>query len=152
VQSPDLSQVYSGNIAMDDGSREFDAYVGNVRATGDVTHVDGTHSQTAYIAGQTLIAPTSVADTLTGFGSNDVFLFHAGFGADLITNMATGMGPGHDVIQIDAALATSLAQLTFVQAGSDVQIFADAGNLTHESILVQNALVANVQGSDFRFV
>ncbi|MFV1497981.1 calcium-binding protein [Phaeobacter sp. JH20_02] len=77
-------------------------------------------------------------DTLTGGAHADIFVFHRGYGSDVITDFTLG----EDLIQIGRG-ADGVEDLTFTQLGADVQIaFADV------TILVENSTLEQIEAAD----
>ncbi|ATF18191.1 calcium-binding protein [Phaeobacter gallaeciensis] len=77
-------------------------------------------------------------DTLTGGTHADTFVFHRGYGTDIITDFTVG----EDRIQIGRG-ADGMDDLTFSTQGADVQItFADV------TILLENSTLAQIEDAD----
>ncbi len=89
------------------------------------------------------------ADYLDGGTGDDAFIFHAGFGADTITDFTTGAS-SDDVIEFqDNVFADFAAVLAAAsQVGSDTLITYDGAN----SVLLENVTLGNLHADDFRFV
>jgi hypothetical protein len=141
-----------------DGSQTVDAHLqdgtGDIRTdkldgTGkelvrNVTHTNGQHDVSAY----------ADAQTLTGGTGNDTFYFRttnessAVFqgGNDTVYNFNTDT-TGTDHIVLSSQWAKSYSDLHMTQQGSDVLIQLDA----HDSILVKQQVVANLQHDFFTF-
>ncbi|AUQ58688.1 hemolysin-type calcium-binding repeat-containing protein [Phaeobacter inhibens] len=77
-------------------------------------------------------------DTLTGGAHADTFVFHRGYGTDIITDFTVG----EDRIQIGRG-ADGMDDLTFTSQGNSVQItFADV------TIMVENSTLAQIEDAD----
>ncbi|XHE56095.1 hypothetical protein L0Z66_05405 [Phaeobacter sp. BS34] len=77
-------------------------------------------------------------DTLTGGAHADTFVFHRGYGTDIITDFTVG----EDRIQIGRG-ADGTDDLTFTSQGNSVQItFADV------TIMVENSTLAQIEDAD----
>ena len=93
----------------------------------DQTNANGSHTQTAYQAGQTLISTAGVVDSFKSFGS-DTFVFATGFGKDSITGFHAGSARGHDTLLLDIADVSSFAdvQSHLTSAGADTLLSLSA--------------------------
>jgi Ca2+-binding RTX toxin-like protein len=89
-------------------------------------------------------------DTLTGGIGSDTFVFHAGFGKDIITDFAAGSAVGHDVITFDPGMFASYSALinASTQVGQNVVITFDAAN----TVTLQNTTIGSLVAEDFRLV
>ncbi|AUQ66394.1 calcium-binding protein [Phaeobacter inhibens] len=77
-------------------------------------------------------------DKLTGRSGEDTFVFHRGYGTDIITDFTVG----EDRIQIGRG-ADGIDDLTFTSQGNSVQItFADV------TIMVENSTLAQIEDAD----
>lgn len=113
----------------------------------DATAANGSHAVTAFASGQTFESHAGVADLFTSAGG-DTFVFKAGFGQDVIKGFRAGEGAGHDVIQIDHALAADLAHLVIQDVGQNAMITLGA----HDTITLTNVHAAQLTAHDFLFV
>jgi len=82
-------------------------------------------------------------DTLAGGAGNDTFVFHAGFGQDVITDFTIGS----DVIELDDGMFADFAavQAAATGSGNNTIIALDASN----TITLQNVALANLHQNDF---
>ena len=118
-----------------DGTREVDTYhvAGQIySARHDVMDAsghriattfdnnDGSHTMTAYASGVTLTS-TASNDVMYSAGG-DTFVFKQTSGHDTIYNFRSGDAVGHDVLQIDPALAVDFAHLSLHIVGHDTVI------------------------------
>ncbi len=89
-------------------------------------------------------------DSLTGGLGDDVFIFReADFGHDTVTDFEAGMSGG-DVIEFDTAVFGAYADLLAAAAddGTDTTITIDVDS----SVVLKNAVIADLHTDDFRFV
>ena len=88
-------------------------------------------------------------DVLTGAAGNDTFVFHDGFGLDIVTDFAAGAAIG-DVLQFDASLFADFATVMShaEQVGANTVITLDAAN----TITLNNVTLSNLNANDFLFV
>ncbi|ULK95969.1 hypothetical protein [Bradyrhizobium sp. I71] len=115
----------------------------------EFTNVDGSHSQTAYLAGVALTSTKSVSDTLTAASAGgDTFIFKPNSGNDTIIGFHAGDGANHDTIVLDNSVVHDFSQLVMQQIGRDTLIKLDA----QDSILVKNVLPSALTSADFHFV
>jgi FG-GAP repeat/RTX calcium-binding nonapeptide repeat (4 copies) len=92
---------------------------------------------------------TNRTDFFTGEASNDLFIFQAGFGQDVITDF-NGLGAGAgDVIRFGAGTFTDFADVMSkaVQQGNDVVITLNAANV----LTLQNSNRSGLSADDFIF-
>ena len=112
--------------------------------------LDGTAGNDTLVGGnlKDVIAGGAGNDTLTGGAGNDIFVFHAGFGKDTITDFTAGAG-SVDVIQIDTNVFADFAAVMNAasQVGSDTVITADASNV----ITLKNVTLSSLHQDDFSF-
>lgn len=95
-------------------------------------------------------------DLLTGHSGSDTFVFHAGDGADTITDLGhhggRSSGRGRDLIEIDDDVAGFDAFADIVaaasQAGRDTVIDFGGGDM----LTLRGVQLANLTADDFRFV
>ncbi|GLK67566.1 calcium-binding protein [Hansschlegelia plantiphila] len=93
-------------------------------------------------------------DYLLGRGGADTFVFHSGFGKDLVDDFVAGSASGHDLIQFDKSLfanfsavmnaATETNNVDYIQ--TDIR-FSDADIVT-----LYNVSKASLVAADFLFV
>ena len=103
-------------------------------------------------AGNDTFIGSNQADTMTGGGGADTFIFQrdavgqVALGHDTIVDFAQGQ----DHVEIDASMFNGFAdvQAHLAQVGADAVITFDAGN----SITLHNVTAANLAASDFVFV
>jgi trimeric autotransporter adhesin len=110
----------------------------------DILNTNGTHTETAKIAGVTLTGGAAGGDTFTTAGSTTVLYTQ---GNDQVTNFNVGTAANHDTIQIAKSLATEYSQLQITQSGADTLVHVAAG----DSILLKNVSAANLSHTDFAF-
>jgi len=118
-----------------DGSREIDTYhvagqlysarhdvmdASGHRTATTFDNNDGSHTMTAYAAGVTLVS-TASNDVMNSAGG-DTFVFKQGSGHDIINHFRSGDAVGHDVLQIDPAIAADFAHLSVHIVGHDTVI------------------------------
>jgi len=142
--------VYSGGSFFD--AKPYSSFT-NVYQAGsphsvDVFHNrDGTHTITAEQNGQTL--HSIGADTMTGTGYNDGFVFSPSFGHDTVTNFNVA-GPGHDVLSLPQAEMANLAQI--IGSADTVNGDTTLHINQHDSITLQGVSVAEIKANpnDFK--
>jgi Ca2+-binding RTX toxin-like protein len=88
-------------------------------------------------------------EVLSGGVGKDTFVFHAGFGTDVITDFHTS-GSNQDVIQFDHTIFQSFANVlaNAAQQGSNVVITADAT----DTVTLLNVSKTALLSSNFHFV
>jgi ELWxxDGT repeat protein len=88
-------------------------------------------------------------DFLTGGAANDLFIFQAGFGQDVITDFQGNGAAAGDTIRFGAGTFANFAavQAAMSQQGSDVLITLNAGNI----LTLQNTTIAQLNAQDFLF-
>ncbi|KQP42286.1 hypothetical protein ASF49_00010 [Methylobacterium sp. Leaf104] len=141
--------VFLSSISGKSYTAEHDSYGANGKLEFvDRTNLDGSHTQTAYQANQTLTSTADVADTFKSFGSN-TFVFAAGFGKDVIEGFHAGSGRGHDTLWLDKSEIADFASLKshISASGSDTLISLSAT----DTILLKNILPASLTEVDFAF-
>ena len=111
----------------------------------DLIKLDGSHTIVAKAADITLEGSTH-NDQFTSFGG-DTFVFRGSFGQDVIRSFHAGDGTQHDTVQIDHALAASLSDLTFSQAGHDTIIHVGL----FDTITLKGIAPATLMPVDFLF-
>ncbi|MGU3361682.1 right-handed parallel beta-helix repeat-containing protein, partial [Methylobacterium sp. M6A4_1b] len=141
--------VFLSSISGKSYTAEHDSYSANGKLEFvDRTNLDGSHTQTAYQADQTLKSTAGVADTFKSFGGN-TFVFAAGFGKDVIEGFHAGSGRGHDTLWLDKSEIADFASLKshMSASGSDTLISLS----TTDTILLKNILPAALTEVDFAF-
>jgi trimeric autotransporter adhesin len=127
---------------------EHDSYntAGNL-AYVDILNSNGTHTESAKIAGITLTGGTVGSDTFTlsGAGSDTVVYTK---GADQILNFHAGTAAGADMIDIAKSLAADYTHLQFTQSGADTLVHVATG----DTILLKNVTATTLNHSNFAFV
>lgn len=122
---------------------------GNVNATGN-----GLANSIAGNSGANVITGSAGNDMLTGGLGADRFVYHAGFGRDIIPDFAEGSAAGHDVIQVDKTLFADYASLmahttdTTILGHPAAAINYDAQNGINLLFVTKDSLTA----ADFKFV
>ena len=81
---------------------------------------DGSHTMTAYAPGVTLTSTT--ANDVMNSAGGDTFVFKQPSGHDVINNFNPGDAAGHDIIQIETAVAVDFAHLSVHVVGQDTVI------------------------------
>ncbi len=104
------------------------------------TNLDGSHAITGLQDGVTLTSTASVADTLTGGGASETFVFGAAFGHDTVTDLATHLsGLGADTLQFQAS-AFSYLTGGMTQVQEVAAILANATqNVTGAAVIADSA-------------
>ena len=140
--------IYDMNVTGKSYTADHFAYgTAGQLLSGDITNLDGTHTQNAYAAGVTLTSAAGVADTLSGFSAgNDTFNFAAGFGHDTVTGFQ--LGANHDTLAIDTSEAANFQQLQLQTVGHDTLITLSA----NDSILVKGVVASSLTAADFHFM
>lgn len=117
----------------------------------DVTNADGSHTQTAYVAGTKLSSTAGASDTFTATkAGTDTFVFKPDVGKDTILGFVAGNGAGHDVVAFDDSIVSDYAHLSSMMSkvGSDTLITVDAG----DTILIKNVAPASLTSDNFKFL
>jgi Ca2+-binding RTX toxin-like protein len=90
-------------------------------------------------------------DTMSGGTGNDVFVFHTGFGNDVITDFDANPTGGQDLLDISAyalTAATFAAHVSIVAGGGNTQITIDGTD--HFTLVGVNGVVPNlITSQDF---
>ena len=98
---------------------------------------------------QTFNYSASANVMLTGGGSNETFVFNAGFGHATITDFlpSSSANANHDAIQFSSGMFSSAADLLAhaTQAGADTVITDHAG----DTLVLQHVTAANLTAHDF---
>jgi Ca2+-binding RTX toxin-like protein len=81
---------------------------------------DGSHTMTAHAPGVTLTSTT--ANDVMNSAGGDTFVFKQPSGHDVINNFNPGDTAGHDIIQIESAVAVDFAHLSVHVVGQDTVI------------------------------
>jgi beta-glucanase (GH16 family) len=141
------SDTYIYNVTGKSNVAEHDAFdsAGKIKFV-DLTLKDGSHLITASQTQQILVSTTGASDTFKGMGG-DTFVFHKGFGADVIQGFHAGGGTSHDILQIDKALAADKAHLTITSVGQDTLIHV--GEV--DSILLKGVAASSLSHDNFLF-
>ena len=127
---------------------------------GDFVGVSGNFNGLLGGAGDDFVGATGNNNTLDGGFGNDqleaagaghtgaIFIFHAGYGADVVTGFARHGGGGTDVVDIQGfGLANFAALQPFMsQSGSDTVI-----NLGADVLRIRNVLPGELLATDFSF-
>ncbi len=115
----------------------------------DFTNNDGTHSQTALVAGQSLVSTTGAADHFTSAGG-DVFSFVTGFGRDDVRGFRAGSSAGHDLLRLDASQVADYASLqsSILGVGGDTMIWLNSW----DNILLKGITPDALTADNFAFV
>ena len=115
----------------------------------DLTHVDGSHSQSALVAGQTLTSTVTVADHFVSVGA-DAFTFVSGFGRDDVTRFHAGSGADHDVLRLDASAVANYAALQghLAASGSDTVVTVSAT----DTIVLHGIAPGSLTADNFAFI
>lgn len=149
VHASKARDVFDWNVGGKSYSADHFAYDAAMRmVTADFTNVDGSHSQTAYLAGASLTSATGVSDTLTAASTGgDSFVFGPNSGSDTIVGFHAGNASNHDIIVLDNSVVSDFGHLAMQQIDRDTLITLD----THDSILVKNVLPSALTSADFHF-
>ncbi|WP_336489405.1 beta strand repeat-containing protein [Methylobacterium nigriterrae] len=121
---------------------------GGTLAKVDLTNLDGSHSQSAYLSGQTLVSTAGVVDLFKSAGG-DTLVFAAGFGKDVISGFHAGSAAGHDVLWLDASEVADFASLQshMTASGSDTLLSLSAT----DTILLKGIALSSLTADDFLF-
>jgi Ca2+-binding RTX toxin-like protein len=140
ITGSSTDNIINGNI----GSDVLDGGAGNDTLNGN----DGTDTLVGG-AGNDVLNGGAGNDALYGGSQNDTFVFHAGFGKDLIADFTAGTGVG-DVIQVETSIFADFAaiQSHAQQVGANTVITFDAA----DTITLQNVNLGNLAADDFWFV
>jgi ELWxxDGT repeat protein len=92
---------------------------------------------------------TGRTDVFAGGAANDLFIFQAGFGQDVITDFQGNGAAAGDTIRFGAGTFADYAavQAAMTQQGNDVLITLNAGNI----LTLQNTTIAQLNAQDFLF-
>ena len=103
---------------------------------------DGSRTMTAYASGVTLTS-TASNDVMNSAGG-DTFVFKQASGHDIINNFRSGDAAGHDVLQIDPAVAVDFAHLSIQVVGHDTVI-----DLGHDASITLTGVITPLTPHDF---
>ncbi|MGU3361946.1 hypothetical protein ACLBWX_16585 [Methylobacterium sp. M6A4_1b] len=149
IHADKSKDVYLSNLMGKTYVAEHDSYDSNGKLEFvDQTNANGSHTQTAYQADQTLMLTAGVVDSFKNFGSN-TFVFATGFGNDSITRFHAGSASGHDTLLLDIADVSSFAgvQSHLTSAGADTLLALSAT----DTILLKNVQLAALTSENFYF-
>lgn len=135
------------NFYFNATNTEHDSYntAGNL-AYVDILNSDGTHNESAKVAGITLTGGTG-NDTFAAAGVGSTTISFSG-GNDTVNGFHAGSATGHDTVAIAKLMAADYSTLQLSQSGADTLIHVTA----NDTILLKNVVAANVTSSDFLFV
>jgi VCBS repeat-containing protein len=108
----------------------------------------GNDTITAGSAGDKIVGGAG-NDTLAGGAGIDTFVYHSGFGVDVI-NGFTATGAAHDILQVDSNLFSDWAHLLGAtqQVGTDLVITYDAS----DTITLKNVALSSFTSANATFV
>ena len=115
----------------------------------DQANLDGSHTQTAWQGGVTLISTAGVADVFKSQG-NDTFVFAEDFGHDVVSGFRSGSGSNHDVLVFDAAQVRDFADMQSHLSASGRDTLIDLGG--GDSILLKGVAPGALTIDDFHFL
>jgi hypothetical protein len=149
IHADNSKDVFLSGISGKSYVAEHDSYGANGKLEFvDQTNLNGSHTQTAYQADQTLVSTAGVTDTFKSFGSN-TFVFAAGFGKDVIEGFHAGSARGHDTLWLDKSEIADFASLKshMSASGNDTLISLSPT----DTILLKNILPGSLTVDDFAF-
>jgi hypothetical protein len=106
---------------------------------------DGSHTMTAYAPGVTLTSTT--ANDVMNSAGGDTFVFKQPSGHDVINNFNPGDAAGHDIIQIESAVAVDFAHLSVHVVGQDTVI-----DLGHDASVTLAGVITPLTSHDVLIV
>ncbi|WP_426412159.1 beta strand repeat-containing protein [Bradyrhizobium ganzhouense] len=135
------------NFYFNATNTEHDSYntAGNL-AYVDILNSDGTHNESAKVAGITLAGGTG-NDTFTVAGAGSTTISFGG-GNDTVNGFHAGSAAGYDTVAIAKLMAADYSHLQVTQSGADTLVHVTA----NDSILLKNVVAANLTSNDFVFV
>jgi hypothetical protein len=149
IHADKSKDVYLSNLTGRTYVAEHDSYGSNGKLEFvDQTNANGSHTQTAYQAGQTLLSTAGVVDSFKSFGG-DTFVFATGFGKDSITGFHAGSASGHDTLLLDTTEVSSFAEVQshLTSAGTDTLLTLSAT----DTILLKNVQLSALTSENFYF-
>ncbi|KQP89811.1 hypothetical protein ASF60_19005 [Methylobacterium sp. Leaf113] len=142
--------VFLSNLTGRSYVAEHNSYDGNGELEfANQTNLDGSHIQTAYQIGQTLVSTAGEADTFKSYAA-DTFVFISGFGRDTVTKFHAGSGNGHDTLWLDSAQVSNFVEIQshMTAIGSDTLVSLSPA----DSILLKNVQIASLKLENFHFI
>ncbi|WP_426423842.1 beta strand repeat-containing protein [Bradyrhizobium genosp. A] len=135
------------NFYFNATNTEHDSYntAGNLTYV-DILNSDGTHNESAKVAGITLTGGTG-NDTFAAAGAGSTTISFSG-GNDTVNGFHAGSATGHDTVAIAKLMAADYGTLQLSQSGADTLVHVTA----NDSILLKNVVAANLNSNDFLFV